>query len=220
MSLKVDSPVILAGIRIADLLILNLLWIAGCLPVVTAGASTIAAFTLTLKMVEEREQPAVFIPFWKAFAANLKHGVPLTLIFLAAVYSIWLDAQLFAKLPGNTLIFLIVAFLAGFFLLIHFLYVCPLEARYENTMLGSLANSRRIFMRFFVRTLGLMGILVIQAMLFTQISPLLLYAGFFCLPVLMIYTTSQVVMPIFRKIEGDGEASDGFAIDREGYTIH
>ncbi len=220
MNLKVDSPVIQAGIRLVDLLILNLLWAVGCLPVVTAGASTIAAFTVTLKMAEQRESSGVFAAFWTAYGKNLKHGIPLTLIFAVVAYGIWLDLQLFRNLEGNTIGFLIVAILAGFFLLMHYIYVFPLEARYANTMLRSLANSRRIFVRFFVRTLGLMGILVIQVLLFTQINTVLLYIGLFCLPILMIYTTSQVIMPIFRKIEKDGAASDGFSIDREGYSIH
>ncbi len=220
MKLRVDSPVIQTGIRLVDLLILNLLWAVGCIPVVTAGASTIAAFTVTLKMAEKRESSGVFAAFWTAYGKNLKHGVPLTLFFAVVVYGIWLDWQLFENLEGNTVGFLIVGVLAGFFLLVHYLYVFPLEARYANTMWRSLANSRRIFMRFFVRTLGLIGILVIQVLLFTQISYLLLYIGIFCLPILMIYTTSQIVMPIFRQIEKDGAASDGFSIDREGYSIH
>lgn len=220
MNLRVDSPIIQTGIRLVDLLILNLLWIVGCLPVITAGASTIAAFTVTLKMVEQRESSGVFAAFWTAYGKNLKHGIPLTLIFAVVVYGIWLDWQLFENLEGNTVGFLIVAILAVFFLLIHYIYVFPLEARYDNTLLRSLSNSRRIFMRFFVRTLGLIGILVIQILLFTQISYLLLYIGIFCLPVLMIYTTSQIIMPIFRRIEKDSSASDGFSIDREGYSIH
>lgn len=220
MKLRVDSPIIQTGIRLVDLLILNLMWAVGCIPVVTAGASTIAAFTVTLKMAEKRESSGVLVAFWTAYGKNLKHGVPLTLIFAVVAYGMWLDWQLFRNLEGNTVGFLIVALLAGFFLLIHYIYVFPLEARYANTMWRSLANSRRIFMRFFVRTLGLIGILVIQVLIFTQISYLLLYIGIFCLPILMIYTTSQVIMPIFRQIEKDGAASDGFSIDREGYSIH
>ena len=55
MKLRVDSPVIQAGIKLTNLLILNLYWVIGCLPVLTIGASTAAAFTVTLKMTEDRE---------------------------------------------------------------------------------------------------------------------------------------------------------------------
>ena len=151
-------------------------------------------------------------PFWEAFVKNLKHGVPLTLIAGVVFYGVWIDWQLFESLEGTTIGFLIVGMLVLFVLLMHYMYVFPLEARYENSLFRSLVNSRRIFVRFFVRTLGLIGILVVQVLLFTQINTVLLYIGLFCLPILMIYTTSQVIMPIFRKIEGDSSAGDNFSI--------
>lgn len=56
--MRLDSPVLAAGTRITNLLILNFYWLLGCLPIVTAGASTIAAFSVTLKMAEDREEAA------------------------------------------------------------------------------------------------------------------------------------------------------------------
>ena len=55
MKLRVDSPIIQAGIKLTNLLILNLYWVIGCLPLVTIGASTTAAFSVTLKMTEDGE---------------------------------------------------------------------------------------------------------------------------------------------------------------------
>lgn len=215
MKLQIDSPIITAGTKITNLLILNLYWILGCLPVVTIGASTIAAFTVTLKMVENREDSSMTVQFWSAFLHNLKHGIPLTLILGAGVYAIWMDFQLFNKLEGNPMGFLIGALVLILVLLVHYLYVFPLEARYENKLLAGLANSRKIFIRFFVRTLALVGILVIQILIFTM-APVMMYIGLFCAPILMIYTTSQIIMPIFRRLDGDSTAHDGFHItDRD-----
>ena len=78
--MRMDSPFITAGIKVTNLLLLNLYWLLGCLPIITIGASTIAAFTVTLQMTEDREDPGVTKQFWKAYAANLKHGILLTLI--------------------------------------------------------------------------------------------------------------------------------------------
>ena len=94
MKLQIDSPIITSGIKLTNLLILNFYWLLGCLPLVTIGTSTIAAFTVTLKMVEDREEPGMTVQFWSAYIHNLKHGIPLTLILAAAVYSIWLDFQM------------------------------------------------------------------------------------------------------------------------------
>lgn len=212
MKLRVDSPIITTGIKISNLLILNLYWVIGCLPIVTIGTSTIAAFTVTLKMSEDREGPGMTAQFWSAYIHNLKHGIPLTLLFAAAVYSVWLDFQLFDKLENNPIGFLILAIVVIALLAVHYLYVFALEARYENRLLASLSNSRKICVRFFVRTLGLAGILFLQFLLFTRVAPVLTYIGVFCAPILMIYTTSQIAMPIFRKLETDSTAHDGFSI--------
>lgn len=216
MKLRIDSPIITTGIKLSNLLILNLYWVIGCLPIITIGASTIAAFTVTLKMTEDREDPGMTVQFWSAYVRNLKHGIPLTLILAAAAYSVWIDWQLFEKLENNPIGFLILAMLVIFLLLLHYLYVFALEARYENRLLSNLANSRKICVRFFLRTLGLAGILVVQFLLFTQVAPFLTYIGIFCCPILMIYTVSQISMPIFRRLEADNTAHDGFSIGGRG----
>lgn len=217
MKLRVDSPFIQAGIKLTNLLILNLFWVIGCIPLVTIGASTIAAFTVTLKMSEDREGQSMTTQFWSAYVRNLKHGVPLSLILLAGVYSIWMDWQIFDKVEGNPMIFLILPLLVLFLLLLHFLYVFPLEARYENSLLASLANARKIFVRYFGRTMGLVGILFLQFLLFTQVNAVLIFAGFFCLPILMIYTVSQIAMPIFRRIQKGGAPDEEFEITSDLY---
>ena len=215
MKLSLDSPFITAGMKATNLLILNFYWFVGCLPVVTIGASTIAAFTVTMKMAEDREEVSMTRQFWDAYRKNIKHGILLTLILAAACYSIWIDLQMFNKIQGNPILFLILAIALIVLVLLHYLYVFALEARYENTMLTSFINSRKIFFRFFLRTLGLLSILVLQFLLFTQISLFLLYVGLFFAPILAIYTASQIVMPIFHKLEGNRYSDDGFSITGE-----
>jgi len=212
MKLEADSPLIAAGIKITNLLILNLCWLIGCLPLVTIGTSTIAAFAVTLKMAEDREDISITKQFWSAYKAELKHGIPLTLLVGASGYAVWMNFQLFNKLDQNPLAFLLMAIFIIVLLLVHVLYVFALEARYENHLLAALANSRKIFVRFFLRSLGLCGMLLLQWFLFTGTAPVLSYAGIFCLPVLMIYTVSQVSMPIFRRLESDCCANDGLTI--------
>lgn len=212
MNLKIDSPIVEHGTRIVNLLILNFYWIVGSLPIVTAGASTIAAFSVTLKMTEDRDGMSMTRQFWSAWAKNMKHGVPLTLILLGLCYSLWMDFQLFNKLDDNPIGFLLLAIALIVLIVLHFLYVFPLEARYENGLFAALKNSRKIFFRFFLRSLGLIGILAVQYLLFLHVAPVLTYIGIFIGPILAIYTTSQIIMPIFRRIEDDRNAHDGFSI--------
>lgn len=70
--------------RLWDMIKLNFLWLICSLPIVTIGVSTIAAFTITLKMVEEKEG-YIARAFFKAFKANFKQGMvigPITIVLL------------------------------------------------------------------------------------------------------------------------------------------
>lgn len=48
-----DSPIMSFLARVADLVILNVLWLLCCLPVVTAGASTTAMYHVVRHLQEE-----------------------------------------------------------------------------------------------------------------------------------------------------------------------
>lgn len=204
--MNLESPVISAGTRIANLLILNLCLLLGCLPVVTAGAAITAVFSVTLKMAENREQSSMTAQFWPAFVKNLKHGVPLTLILLAGCGSVWMDVKLVEEHVGDAFGLLLAGTAVFVLLVIHFLYVFALEARYQNGLLVGLANARGIFFCHLKQSLGLTGVLLAEFLIVTQLNtPLRMFSSLF-LPVLMIYTVSKVIMPIFHTLE---EASGG-----------
>ena len=83
--------------------------------------------------------------------------------------------------------------------------------------MATLYNAWDIFIWYIGRTLGLLGVPLIQFLFFTQVHPAITYAGLFCMPILMIYTTSQIIMPLFRKIEKTGGAEETFEITSDLY---
>lgn len=89
--LRIDGKLFTVLSKIGDLFILNVFFILGCLPVVTAGASAAAMYHCCIKCVR-RERSRVGKEFWSSFKGNLKQGIPLTiilaiLIYLAIVYA-------------------------------------------------------------------------------------------------------------------------------------
>ena len=88
-----DSPFWSFMSRLADLIILNLLWIVFCIPVVTIGASTTAMYRVTLNMVRG-EGSGVVRMFWDAFRLNLKQAVLIFLILLIPVLLVVFPAVL------------------------------------------------------------------------------------------------------------------------------
>ncbi len=167
--------------RLWDMIKLNFLWLICSLPIVTIGVSTIAAFTITLKMVEEKEG-YIARAFFKAFKANFKQGIvigPITIIFAAALY---LDFTLGKQYIGFVILGILSAFLFG----IAIIYTYPLLARYENKLLKTIRNSMRIAMRYFGRTIFLIVVLVIEYIIFFRFTKITLLIGILVGPENMI----------------------------------
>ena len=141
---SVDSPVYRFLCRFMDMLKLNFMWILFSLPLVTMGASTAAAMSVALKMVDD-EEGYIARAFLKAFKENWKQGTALEVISLVAIYAVYLDFQLFEAVKGNPVMFLIVGMLSGVVITMSLIYAYPLAVRYENTLVKTIQNSFEIY---------------------------------------------------------------------------
>jgi uncharacterized membrane protein YesL len=189
--------------RLWDLFLLDLLWIVGSLPILTVGASTIAAYSVTLKMVED-DDPRVIREFLEAYRENLRQGLTISVLLLVFGAAVILDFFLFEAVEGNPVFLLILGTGTAAFQLLHLVYVFPLIARYQNTVYHHLTNSREIFIRFLGRTIACLALVAGEVWLFLFNGMLMMYVGFFLLPILVISTVSAFSMKIFRRIEKEG----------------
>lgn len=193
--------------RLWDMIKLNLLWLLFSLPVVTIGAATAAAYSVTLKMVDDTEG-YVGRQFIKGFKENWKQGIPMGILMLLCAYVVYLDFELFNKIENNPIIFLIFGMIAAFVFTLAFLYAFPLSARYENTLFKTLKNSVDISVRYFVRTLFLVFLLVFEYLLFIFNSTTLFF-GILIGPACMMLTVSGFAIKFFREIEKEPGAVAG-----------
>ena len=83
---NIDSPFYRTMGKIGDLLFANLLWLVCCLPIVTAGASTLGLFTVANKMAA-KEDYTVHTDFFKAFKRDFKQSTALWLVLLLAGFA-------------------------------------------------------------------------------------------------------------------------------------
>ena len=88
--LKPDSPVMNLLSTIADLIVLNLLFVICSLPVITFGAAYSAKYYVAMKIVRG-EDNGVIVPFFKAFIRNFKQSTAVWLIMIVAIALITLD---------------------------------------------------------------------------------------------------------------------------------
>jgi uncharacterized membrane protein YesL len=202
---------------VADVAVINFCLLIGCIPVVTAGASVIAAFNAALKIYDAKDTH-IFRQFWKAYVENLKHGIILTLGFGVILYGLWLDLQLFEAVEGNPVYFLIIGLIVFFVMLIHMMYIFPLEARYEGTLIQNLRNARKIGIRFFTKTLLILVLWVIEILLFYAVNDVLFVIGCLIGPMTLIMTDAGIVLPVFKELEREqrsGENGEEFSVSPE-----
>lgn len=139
-----DSTYNFVMVRLFDLLLLNILWYLTSIPLLTIGASTIALYDTTLKMIRNREG-GIVRDFLKSFRSNFLQSIPATLILAAVLGILVADLHLLggeehagaAILYGVCLVLLIaLSALAG--------YVFPLMARFDNTVKNTFLNAGKI----------------------------------------------------------------------------
>ncbi len=190
--------------RLWDMIVLNFIWVIFSLPIVTIGASTVAAYSVALKMVDE-EEGYIVRSFIKAFKENLKQGILLGIIAIVASYLVYINYELFNAIESNPIILLFVAILAGIFFLSSLLYAFPLAARYHSSIMQIMRNSRQICMKYFVRTLILILLLAMIILMILWNSTTFM-VGLILGPAFCIFTIAAFSKRIFQMIERDQAA--------------
>ena len=202
---SVDSPLYRFLSKLLDVIKLNFLWLLFSIPLITIGASTVAAMSVALKMVDD-EEGYIGRGFFKAFKENWKQGTALWLITAAAAYAIYLDFQFFEALEGNPILFLIIGIVSIVLAVSALLYSYPLTARYENTLFRIINNSIDITRKYVGRTILLAAILCVEFILF-QYNATMLFFGILLGPGFMIFTVASFSKRIFLLIEKDNRDS-------------
>lgn len=136
-----DSGLMRGLTMVGDLMLLNFLYILCCIPVVTAGAATVAVYTVTLKIAAKEEGPVVK-PFFRAFKGSFLKATAMWLMFLAAGYLVFLGIRVIDANPQDLPRFFNVIYgVVGIFLLIVMTWAWPLEAKFENRLTRTLKNA-------------------------------------------------------------------------------
>ena len=144
-----DSPAYRAWSAAADVVILNVLTLVGCLPVVTAGASLTACARVAGEMAAD-DAPAVISAWWRSFRLNLRQSLAwwLPVLVLVALgsweYLILSDSSLGEQNGGmsGSLSGLVLA--GGVLLAAIIIWLLPLAAFFEASVSRHLSNALRL----------------------------------------------------------------------------
>lgn len=139
---------------LADLVLLNILFVICSIPIVTIGASTTALYTVSLKLAKKQEG-YIASTFFKAFKSNFKQSTVIWLIMLVIGILLGLDVYIINALnvPGERVITYILIFICGIYAMA-LLYVFPLQCKFVNPVKQTMKNAVLLSIgHFFPQTL-------------------------------------------------------------------
>ncbi len=127
--------------RIADLIILNLVFLVCCIPIITIGPALTALHYVTLKMARN-EESYILRSFFKSFKQNFRQGLIINLILLATAAILYVDFRLIPVIGGTTAkvlqyLLMVLAFLFAMM----YMYIYPVLAKFYNPITAVLKNS-------------------------------------------------------------------------------
>ena len=127
--------------KVADIMLLNLLFILTALPVVTIGASITALYNVSMKLVRD-EEGGILRSYFHAFRLNFRQATILWLGTVAVIVVLIADLLILARIDSpiaaamNTGILII-----GVVILMILQYLFPLVAKFDASLLQTLKNA-------------------------------------------------------------------------------
>lgn len=197
-----SSLMILLG-YVTDVIFLSLFFIAGCVPVVTVGASFAALYDASYRCFQQGYRNC-WVRFWGSFRLNWKSGILPTLVFLGACYALGSFMISFwnAAVAGTMSWALFAALAVVAVLVLGALSVLfPVLSRFENSTVGLLKNTLMLAFVNLPRTaaLGVLNALCIYAC-FRLLIPV------FFLPSLAAAAGGFLLEPMFRPYMNEDDA--------------
>ena len=195
-----DSPLMNVLNKMADLMWLNILTLICCIPVITAGAALTSMHYVALKIVRN-EVSYITRSFFKSFKTNFRQATLIWLLLMLVAAILGGDYYIITKSGmqfSQVLVVLIMA--AGVLVICTSLYVFPVLAKFDNTIMGTIRNA------FIMSILQLPKTVVMFVMAF---FPLIIYlVSLRLIPIIFLfgfslpaYASAMLYNKFFQKLE-------------------
>lgn len=146
---------------LCDILGVGILWILGCIPVITAGASTTAAYYAMSKAVRHKTGyiHKEFLHSWKA---NWKQATIMTLVFEVLALIVVVDIR-YVWVNDNKLnsALFMVLLLVSFFMMCITVYFCPFLSRFDKRNVEMLKFAAYAAFKYLPLTIGIIVLLIL-----------------------------------------------------------
>lgn len=157
---NMDNPLFRTLGKLADLMILNIVFIICCLPIFTIGAALTGLSYVTLKMAEN-EEGYIVKGFFKSFRQNFRQATIMWLIMLLLGVVLGLDFFILGQATGSLVsVFRVGVTVAAFFYMMVMVYLFAVLARFDNPVRATMKNALIMSIADFPRTIIMIAITV------------------------------------------------------------
>lgn len=211
---NMESPVFVFLSRMADLMILNVVFLITCIPIVTIGAAWSSLYYVTLKMVRN-EESYIVRSYFKSFKQNFKQSTLMWIIVAILGFLLYLDMRIMTMMESSAgsnviRIGIYMVALVGIFVL---QYLFPLVAKFFNSTKNMFRNAFLMAIRHLPQTF-IMAVISVGAVILTFLNGWTLTYGLLIWIMigfaLVALANSWFLVRIFDKyIPAEEESSEG-----------
>lgn len=197
---KLDSPLMGFLNKVADIMILNILFIVFSIPFFTIGAAISASYYIGYKMVRN-EETYIVKGFWKAFKENFKQGTVIWLFILAIFGLLLADYRILAYSGIQFAQWMRIAMVAvSVVVLMGVVFMFPLQARFINPVKNTIKNAFLMALSHLPTAFLLVAIYAVPMALLLfipQLLPMIVMLSFG----FIFYVKSVLLLRVFKKYE-------------------
>ncbi len=200
-----DSRIMIFLSRVADLVILNILWLVCCVPVVTIGASTTAMYHV-IRHWQKDSVSSIMRDFFQSFKEDFKQATPVYLILLIPTAAVVMNAMLIFNPENSAAVpsyLLVIWFISALILLFISSFVYPVMAFFADSIFKTLRNAMVLALANLPRTIliSILNLLPV-ILLFVNLSFFLQSSIFWLLigGALVAYLNMSILKPVFKKL--------------------
>ena len=207
-----DSPIMSFLARVADLVILNVLWLLCCLPVVTAGASTTAMYHVA-RHLQEESTSSVTRDFFRSFKSDFRQATPVYLLLLIPTAAVVMNAWILSAQSSDVVPVYVRAIWMVSALMLTFVvsFVYPVMAYFDDTVWKTLRTAAVLAVAKLPRTVLISAITLLPIIMLFVSLPFFLRSSIFWLLIgssLTAYLNMLILRPVFKKIIDERPGAD------------
>lgn len=172
-----DSKFMCAMNRLADLMILNVLFLLTSLPIFTIGASVTALYTVCFRFGTDREH-GVVLSYFRAFRDDFKQSTVLWILLLLCIGIAFYNTLFYYVMPGSMRYLFIFFGLLLAIALFTASYAFPLLSQFENSTRQTLKNALVLSLGYAPRSIVITGLNILPFVLALTQLYIFFYVGF------------------------------------------